>query len=566
MFFKDLALYFSQLEKTSSRLEITKILSDLLGESEINEVDKVVYLSLGMLAPSYDGLVINLADKMVIRSLSLAFGSDASNVTKLFKENGDLGEVARILSEVKKTHKIQDKTVGDVYNILLEIANDSGEGSQERKVSKMAELVSSLDPVSAKYITRIPLGRLRLGFSEKTIIDALAKGDKSVSAKVEQAYNIRPDIGYIARLVKKNILDQVKPELGVPIVPMLAQRLNSTSEMVNKMKEVAVEPKYDGLRIFIHFVRNPKPGQSKIKTFTRNMNSIPLDTFPELNQLGDYLNADSVILDTEAVGIDPKREMFLDFQKTIQRRRKHNVKETSVDIPLQFQAFDILLVDGESLIDKTYLERRKVLEKVVKSGALIRVDESTLTTDPEVIKKKHLEYLSKGLEGVVVKKSRGSYVSGRTGWNWVKMKEEEGKSGRLSDTVDCVILGFTKGKGKRVGFGVGQFLAGIKTGDSYLTITKVGTGLSDEQFKELNSRLVKIISKTKPKEYLVHKDLEPDTWVLPQVVVELAADEITKSPKHTSGYALRFPRLIKFRDDKNSDQTTTLEEINEIRS
>ena len=186
----------------------------------------------------------------------------------------------------------------------------------------MAELVSSLDPVSAKYITRIPLGRLRLGFSEKTIIDALAKGDKSVSAKVEQAYNIRPDIGYIARLVKKNILDQVKPELGVPIVPMLAQRLNSTSEMVNKMKEVAVEPKYDGLRIFIHFVRNPKPGQSKIKTFTRNMNSIPLDTFPELNQLGDYLNADSVILDTEAVGIDPKREMFLDFQKTIQRRRK----------------------------------------------------------------------------------------------------------------------------------------------------------------------------------------------------------------------------------------------------
>jgi len=294
------------------------------------------------------------------------------------------------------------------------------------------------------------------------------------------------------------------------------------------------------------------------------MNSIDINTFPELLQIGKFIKADEVILDYEAIGVDEKREIFLDFQKTIQRRRKHDIAKNATAIPLQFQVFDLLLINGRSMIGEPYIKRRKELEKVVVGGSLLRVDENTITQNPEVIKEMHQKYLKMGLEGVVVKKANGSYVSGRTGWNWIKMKEEEGREGRLADTIDCVIMGYTVGKGKRVGFGVGQFLAGIADGDRFKTVTKVGTGLTDDQFRELKKRLSKLQVKEKPKEYEVNKDLYPDFWVEPEVLVELAADEITVSPKHTAGLALRFPRLIRFRDDKSAKDATTVSELREL--
>jgi DNA ligase-1 len=557
MKFGEFAGYLERLEKTASRLEITSILTDLFKKTSSNEIQKTVYLSLGVLAPNYEGVILNLAEKMVIRAIALAYGKDIQTVTKLYKEKGDVGNVAQELSQ----YKVQSTKylVSDVYEKLLNIAKDNGEGSQDRKIEKMADLLRNLDSLSVRFVARIPVGKLRLGFSEKTVIDALAGHDKKIQKGIEEAYNIRPDIGYVAKLVKEGNLKAAKPEVGVPVVPMLAARLNSTTEMIKKMGEVSVEPKFDGLRIFIHY---KKP--NFIKIFTRNMNSIPLDTFPELNDVGKYIKADEVILDSEAIGVDEKREMFLDFQKTIQRRRKHDIEKNASEIPLQFQVFDILLVNGKNLIGEPYITRREELEKAVVNGGILRVDENTITRDPEVIKKMHAKYLKMGLEGVVVKKANGGYVSGRTGWNWVKMKEVEGQSGRLSDTVDCVVMGYSVGKGKRSGFGIGQFLVGVKDGDVFKTVTKVGTGLTDEQFRELNTRLKKLGTNIKPKEYEVHKDLTPDYWVIPSLVVELAADEITKSPKHTAGLALRFPRLINFRDDKNANQATTIKELRDM--
>lgn len=565
MRFSELASYLDELEKTSSRLEITRILAELLKTSDKDEIDKVVYLSLGYLAPSYEGVILNLAEKMMVRVLARAYGIDAKKVQEEYKKMGDVGSVAQDLSS-KYAKSKASLSVGDVYEKLLAIAKDTGGGSQDRKVEKTAELLRNLEPLSARFVARIPIGRLRLGFSEKTVIDALSSESGLRSGEIETAYNIRPDIGYIAKLVKEKNLKAAKPEIGVPVVPMLAQRLNSVTEMVKKMGEVSVEPKFDGLRIFIHYKRSSTLGKkpNTIKIFTRNMNAIDINTFPELKDVGKYIKANEAILDSEAIGVDEKRQMFLDFQKTIQRRRKHNVEKTAGEIPLQFQVFDILLSDGKSFIDKPYVVRREELKKVVVNGGILRVDENTVTSDPGVIKKMHQKYLKMGLEGVVVKKANAPYVSGRTGWNWVKMKEVEGQSGRLSDTIDCVIMGATRGKGKRVGFGVGQFLAGIRVGDKYKTVTKVGTGLTDMQFKELNARLKEIDVKDKPKEYEVNKDLFPDFWVTPSVVVELAADEITVSPKHTAGLALRFPRLIKFRDDKKAEQATTIEELKNL--
>ena len=562
--FKELASYFDKLEKTSSRLKITKVLSELFEATTSAEVDKIVYLSLGVLAPNYEGVLLNLAEKMMIRTLALAFNKSADEVKSLYKKSGDLGDTAEELSQSTVHHS--QLTVTDVYEKLLDIAKDNGEGSQERKVEMTSSLLKNLDSLSVRFVARIPVGKLRLGFSEKTVIDALAGHDPKIQKEIEEAYNIRPDIGYIARLVKEGNLKAAKPEIGVPVVPMLAQRLNSVTEMIKKMGEVSVEPKFDGLRIFIHFKRhNPDKAEADfVRIFTRNMNLIPLETFPELAEVGKYIKADEIIIDTEAVGLDPQRQMFVDFQKTVSRRRKHEIEKNSNEIPLQFQVFDILLIDGKSLINELYLTRREELVKRIENGSLLRVDENTITKDPEVIRELHDKYLKMGLEGVVVKKANGKYVSGRTGWNWVKMKEEEGQEGRLSDTLDCIVMGYFTGKGKRAQFGLGKILVGIKDGDVIRTLTKVGTGLTEAMLVEIKNRLNKLQSKEKPKEYEAQKDLIPDVWAVPSLVIEVTADSISKSTKHSLGLSLRFPRFLRIREDKGAGDATTLEELKNV--
>ncbi len=548
MLFSEFSVYLQRLEKTSSRLEITAILKELFTKTDEKEIKEVVYLSLGILAPNYESILLNLAEKMVLRSVSLAYEKDLVEVSKLYKKYGDCGNTAESLSTV---HSSQF-TVHDVFEELVEIANDSGEGSQDRKVEKFAELLKSLDSLSVRYVARIPVGKLRLGFSEKTVLDALGAG--------ENEYNIYPDIGHIAMLAKTQKLQNVKPKVGVPVVPMLAQRLNSPSEMIKKMGEVSVEPKFDGLRIFIHFRRK----DNFIRIFTRNMNAIDINTFPELSEVGKYINADEVILDTEAVGLDPERQMFVDFQKTVSRRRKHEIEKNSEEIPLQFQVFDVLFVDGKSLMNEEYLKRREELLKVVKNGDLLRIDENAITKDPELIKKLHEKYLKVGLEGVVVKRANGKYVSGRTGWNWVKMKEEEGQQGRLSDTLDCIVMGYFVGRGKRSQFGMGMLLVGVKNNDQVLTLTKIGTGLTEKMLVNLKNRIDKISTKEKPKEYEAQKDLIPDVWAMPKLIVEVTADSISKSTKHSTGLSLRFPRFIKIREDKGVNEATTLKELKDI--
>lgn len=563
MLFSEFSKFLEKLEQTSSRLEITSILTELFDSTSKEEIKNVVYLSLGILAPNYEGVLLNLAEKMVARSISQAYDVDQSSVDQLYKKEGDLGVVAQMLAKGKgKNEKL---TVNNIFDSLIKIAEDSGEGSQDRKIEKMSDLLKVLDSLSVRFVARIPVGKLRLGFSEKTVIDALAHHDKEIQSKIEDAYNIRPDIGYIAKLVKENKLSDVSPEIGVPVVPMLCARIKSTSEMIKKMGEVSVEPKFDGLRIFIHFKRN-KQDESKniIKIFTRNMNSIDINTFPELLEVGKHIKADEIILDTEAVGLDPKRQMFVDFQKTVSRRRKHEIEKNVAEIPLQFQVFDVLFINGKSLMNEPYIKRREQVEKVVSNGSLLRVDENTITTDPDVIKKLHQKYLSMGLEGVVVKKSNGKYVSGRTGWNWVKMKEEEGMQGRLSDTLDCIVMGYFSGKGKRTQFGLGKILVGIKDGEKIRTLTKVGTGLTEDMLVEMRKRIDKLESREKPKEYEAQKDLIPDVWAIPSLVVEVSADSISVSTKHSLGLSLRFPRFLKIREDKGINEATTLKELREI--
>lgn len=561
MKFSELSSYLEKLESTASRIEITKILSDLFKKSDSNEIDKIVYLTLGELAPSYRGIILNLAEKMMFRVLAHAYSKDESFVKNLFKKLGDIGKVA---NELNSGNQKSDITVTQVWQKLVDVAHVGGEGSQDKKIILMSDLLSKLDPLSARFVARIPVGKLRLGFSDKTILDALSwmeKGDKSVKSDLEKAYQVLPDPGLLAQKVKKQgtkkAAKEVKPVIGIPVLPMLCQRLKKPSEMIEKMGQVSVEPKLDGLRLLIHI------SPSFIKAFTRNLNETSW-MFPELQKARQFIRGREIILDCEAVGLDEETKKTADFQTTMTRRRKYEIENVSKKIGIDFFVFDILLKDGQSLMDQPYTKRREILEKTLKQGKVFKLVEYELTQDPQRINELYKKRISEGYEGIIVKKANSYYVPGRTGWNWVKMKQEETASGKLSDTLDCIVMGYTQGKGKRATFGVGQFLVGIKDNDSIKTITKVGTGITDVQFRELKTRLEKLKVKDKPRQYLVHKNYTPDFWVEPSLVVEIAADEITKSPTHTAGLALRFPRLVRFRDDKSVNEATTLEELKNL--
>lgn len=556
--------YLDRLDKTSSRNEMGQILAELIKNAKKNEARELMYLLLGRVKPLFEPVEFGVADKQVMKAMVRAAGVEEKEVSISYKSLGDLGLV---WSKVSKRHAESDMEVLDLYKSLSQIASESGGGSQERKLQLIEDLLVELSANEGKYVIRILLGKLRLGFSDKTLIEALSVaevGDKGVAAKLEYAYQVRPDIGWLVARVKeegwKEACEGVGVALGTPMMVMLAARLKTASEMIKKMGEVAVEPKFDGTRIQIHFQRS---GEWKVKTYTRNLEENTY-SFPELLKLEGVVDAMSLVLDAEAVGINPKTGKLVPFQMTITRKRKHSVGSQAEKVPVVFYVFDVMYKNGVSLIGKSYLERREILRKTVKKNDWLRVDEYETVDDAAGIVKLHKKQIDKGLEGVIVKKLESKYVPGRTGWRWVKMKEIEGSEGKLSDTIDAVVMGFYSGKGKRAGFGIGKFLVGVRSGERIVTLTKIGTGLSDEQFRQLKSRLDELVTVDPDKSYVIDKTLIPDVWVEPKLVVEVAADEITNSPTYSAGVSLRFPRLVKFRDDKSVQQATTIDEVKQL--
>jgi DNA ligase-1 len=418
---------------------------------------------------------------------------------------------------------------------------------------------------------------MRLGFSTMTMLDALSwakVGDKNQSSLLEEAYQKKADFGLLAQLylfeedlTAKELGEKYQMELGIPIMPALCQRLNSGEEIIDKMGEVIAEPKYDGLRIQIHVNKNGFTDGSLYKAYTRNLEEVSA-MFPELGQFVDECQAETAIFDSEAIAHDPKNGKFLPFQETISRKRKYQIDTKAKETPICFYVFDLLFFAGRALIDESLIDRKKILDKAVKNSDVVKKTIYQLIDDPQILSKFHEQQLKAGLEGAVMKKPDSAYVAGRKGWRWVKIKEQEGQRGKLNDTVDCIMLGYYRGKGKRQSFGIGALLVGVLDQNSgqIKTLSKIGTGLTDKQFKEIKELADQHVSLENEanSKYDFRKELKADVWIEPNVVLEIAADEITKSPSHTAGVALRFPRLVKIRQDKDWQQATTLQELKEI--
>lgn len=561
MQFSKLASYLNSLEETSSRNAITEILATLFTEAEADEIGKLCYLLQGRVCPLYEAIEFGMAEKFIFRAIASAYDADPEEVVSQFKKLGDIGKAAEALHKGKSA----DMSVVGVFAGLYDIATTGGTGSQEKKIGQLAELLRHVNALSGRYIVRIPLDKLRLGFSEMTILDSLSwmlAGDKSLRPRLEEVYNVRTDIGFIAETVKRHGIEglsHVKARVGSPVLSQLSQRLPTADEMIEKMGIVAVEPKYDGVRVELHFKRG-----KWVRTFSRNLEDTTV-MFPELSEVGKEIHADEVILDGEAVGLDPKTGKTVSFQETTTRKRKHNIELFSKSVPLKFFIFDILYKNGKDLLEVPLSERRKILELTVKPGTLLAVTPQMITDSAQKLREYHDTQLKKGLEGAMVKKWDSPYEPGRRGFSWVKFKEEEGKTGKLTDTIDAVVMGYYAGEGKRTSFGIGALLVGVRTGEQFVTVTKIGTGVSDDLWKELKKKLHAINTREVPAEYTkVGKALIPDVWVIPQVVVELAGDDLTKSPNHGAGYAVRFPRLVKIRTDKTPAQVTTVKELTQM--
>jgi len=575
MKFHKFSEYLNNLDQTSKRLEMTDILSKLISELEINEVRNGIYLSLGTLKAPFEDLKFNFADKQMVKTLAIYSGKDTDEINKMYSKEGDLGSVGFLIS---KEIKNPTNSLSEIYEKLEEIALIEGTGSQEKKSQKIISLLQILDPLSNKFVIRIILGNNRLGFTELTIVDALCKflGDKTLKNKVEESYNRFPDIGFIAEKIKEHGMEginKIKITPGVPILPQKAQRLNTPEEIIEKMGNVWCEYKFDGTRVQLHLDKsNTKTATDLfgektkflVKTFTRNLEETTHQYPDIIEDAIKQLNVESVILDGEAIGFNKETGEYLPFQETIQRKRKHNVLEVAKQIPLKYLVFDILFLNGKETIELPLVERRKILNQIVKKGGNIEIDTHLETNQAAEVKKFFDEAKHKRLEGIMVKKPDSLYEAGARAFSWIKFKRDENTD--VLDTVDVTVMGYFYGKGVRSEFGIGGFLVGIfdKDSNTFKSISKIGSGLTDEEWVKIKKDCDSILVTEKPKDFDVNKDMYPDVWVKPKIVVTVRADEVSISPIHTAGIALRFPRLISFREDKSPFDTTNLEEIKVI--
>src|SRR3989344_1885460 len=576
MQFSKLCEYFEKLEQTSSRLTLIDILSDLFKKSSKDEIEKIVYLTQGRIAPFFEPIEIGMAEKNVAQAVAMAFGSTKEDVLKLYGKLGDMGKAAEQLSSKFKVLASQRSgqssklSVGDVFEVLTKIARTGGHGSVEKKQNMLTDLLKKVDSVCAKHLVRIPLGNLRLGIGDPTILDALATaklGNKTKRKVLEGAYNRTSDLGLIAKILWAHGLpavEKLKVIIGKPIRSELCERLPTPEKAIEKMGIVDVQYKYDGFRVEIH------KDHDKVSMFSRNLENMT-HMFPELiTGTLKQVKAETAILDTEALAYNPESEEFLPFQETTKRRRKHNISDMAKKLPLKAFVFDILFKNGESLIDKPLKDRIKILKETVKEDDILIPSKTQTISDPKELGLMLDDAISKGLEGVVVKKIDSKYVAGGRNFNWVKLKRHS--AGELHDTIDCVILGYVFGRGKRVEFGAGALLVGLydEKKDEFVTVSKIGTGLTDDEWREVHKRADKIKVDHKPAR--VSSSIIPSVWIKPEIVIEVLADEITRSPVHTAGksdgepgYALRFPRLVSFRgSDKRAEDATTVKELIEM--
>ena len=541
--------HLEKVESTQASLEKIDILSSLYSEPE-DDLEDVVMLSLGRISPAWQDLDLGISSKSVVDIIAMASGRKEEEVEEVWKTSGDLGDAAEEMIENKKQQRLMTKelTVEKVMNRLQKVSEMEKQGisqsvSQDKKKKLLADLLSSAEPAEARYLARMMLENLRIGIGEGTVRDALDQAflNGEHSELVQQAYDYSNDFRQVAKASRKGTeeLDKIDLQLFRPVKSMLAQKVESIEDGFDTVGEpAAVDFKYDGLRAQIHV----KEGEVKI--FTRRLENIT-DQFPDVKKYVEkQVDSENCIIDSEIVGM--KDGEVIPFQRLSKRiKRKYEIEKLRNEIPVELRPFD-LIYEEESLMEKPYSERWKRLEEVIDENEDVRLADHIETSSVEDVNEMQQSSLGENHEGVMMKSLDAEYKPGSRVGYMVKLKP-------VMETLDLAIIGAQWSEGRKSGW-LGRLKLGCWNDETggYEMVGRMSSGLTDEQLEEVTERL-------KP---LIKSEEGRDVELRPEVLVEVEYEEIQESPTYESGFALRFPRLKSFRDDKEeADSKEKLENL-----
>ncbi len=550
----ELVEVYSELGKTAKKLEKADIIANFLKKIDKNEIKDIIHLLQGKIFAEYDERKIGMSSRLVLRVISNSTGIQIDEVEKLWKEVGDLGKTAELLMKKRKQMTLfkEELTIKKVVENIKKLSSFEGEGTVDKKISLVVELLNSSKPEESRFIIGTILEELRVGVASGIIRNALAKVFDTNVEDVEKAYNLTTDYGEVAELLKEygtKALEKIFLKPGIPVKSMLAILSESIEETFEALgKPAQFEEKLDGFRVQIH-------KDKIIKLFTRNLENVTKQ-FPDIvKYVKENVKAKNFILDGEVVAYDKKTKKHLSFQTISQRiKRKHNIYEMVKKFPIELNLFDVIYCNGRSLINESLLKRREVLESIAKeSSGKIVLTKKLITDDEKKASKFFQESLEEGNEGIMVKNINSSYVSGRYVNGWMKLKN-------VLEQLDLVIVKAEFGEGKRVKW-ITSYTVACKSGNELLEIGKVSTGIKEKggdlTYNKMTEMLKPLIINEKGKEVIVK----------PKIIIEVGYEEIQKSPSYSSGFALRFPRVIRERSiEKNLSDINTIKDIEKIYS
>ncbi len=549
MEFSKIAEVFEKLDQTQKTLEKTDILAELFEESG-KQLPQVVLLCTGTPFPAWKDLDLGVSSKTLVKIISKATGRSEDEVEKEWKEQGDLGLAAETMVEKKTQQRLmtQEITVEKAFDRMQKVAEMESEGlnssvNQDKKQKELADLISSSEPREAKYLARIIINNLRLGVGEGTIRDALAEAffDGEHVEDIQKAYDFSNDFAEVAKACTEGLeaLDSLELELYRPVKSMLAKNVDTIEEGFEEVgKPASINYKYDGMRAQIHV----KGGE--VKVFTRRLDDVT-EQFPDVVEaVEENIESENCILDTEVVGYDPEDGGMIPFQKLSKRiKRKYDIQKLKQEIPVEVRPFDLIYLD-EPILKRPYSERWKKLKSIVNEEEKeLRLVDYAQTSEEEKVGEMQQKSLSEGHEGIMMKNMEAEYKPGNRVGYMVKLKP-------VMETLDLAIVGAKWSEGRRSDW-LGRLFLGCydEENDEYLEVGKMATGLTDEQFKEITEKLKPLITNEEGRKVDVR----------PEVIVEVEYEEIQESPTYSSGYALRFPRMKQFREDK--EQADSLEKV-----
>ncbi|OYT58277.1 MAG: DNA ligase [Candidatus Aenigmarchaeota archaeon ex4484_14] len=546
MLYRELVDVYKRLEATTKKLEKVDILSRFFSKVKKEDLANVVLLSAGIVFPKVEQKDLGIALEMMKRIVQKVAGVDKAEFNKIYKKTGDMGFTAKELIKNKKQRSLGKKelTVEMVVTNLRKLPAIEGCGSQERKISLVSELLSNANPDEAMYLVRTILGEMRIGVAEGIIRDSIAKAFDVSPEDVEHAYNLLNDYGMVAEMAADKKLSGLAVKIGKPIRVMLAEKAPDLKTALESFKNPALEIKLDGFRVQIH-----KKGK-KIWIFSRRMDDVTKQ-FPEVVKWArEAIKTDVCIVEGETIAVDLKTGKPLPFQHLSRRiQRKYDIEKMVREIPAQVNLFELIYIGNKNYMNEPLRKRWSKLRSIVKEikGKFVLV-EHIETNDYNEAEKFYKRSLSMGEEGVMVKNLDAVYQPGKRVGYWLKVKP-------IMEPLDLVIIGAEWGTGKRAGW-FGSFLLGARNEDKFVPVGKLGTGLSDKEFKTMTKKLKKLIIEEKGR----------NVKFRPEVVIEVAYEEIQKSPNYESGFALRFPRMLRIRDpeDKGPGDADTIARIKKL--